>query len=71
MRGASSERLAELPTARRASLLSRNEFESGTFTIVFHATSSFTYVSVIYGANFPFNLIGVVDGSRRDMCSPY
>ena len=40
---------------RRASLLSRNEFESGTFTIVFHATSSFTYVSVIYGANFPFN----------------
>ena len=41
---------------RRASLLSRNEFESGTFTIVFHAASSFTYVSVIYGANFPFNL---------------
>ena len=40
---------------RRASLLSRNEFESGTFTMVFHATSSFTYVSVIYGANFPFN----------------
>ena len=39
---------------RRASLLSRNEFESGTFTIVLHATSSFTYVSVIYGANFPF-----------------
>ena len=39
---------------RRTSLLSRNEFESGTFTIVFHATSSFTYVSVIYGANFPF-----------------
>ena len=29
---------------RRASLLSRNEFESGTFTIVLHATSSFTYV---------------------------
>ena len=27
---------------RRASLLSRNEFESGTFTIVLHATSSFT-----------------------------
>ena len=39
---------------RRASLLSRNEFENGTFTIVLHATSSFTYVSVIYGANFPF-----------------
>ena len=38
---------------RRASLLSRNEFEIGTFTIVLHATSSFTYVSVIYGANFP------------------
>ena len=42
---------------RRASLLSRNEFECGTFTIVFHATSSFTYVSVIYGANFPFKSI--------------
>ena len=41
---------------RRASLLSRNEFETGTFTIVFHATSSFTYVSVIYGANFPFKV---------------
>ena len=41
---------------RRASLLSRNEYESGTFTIVFHATSSFTNVSVIYGANFPFNI---------------
>ena len=40
---------------RRAFLLSRNEFESGTFTIVLHATSSFTYVSVIYGANFSFN----------------
>ena len=40
---------------RRASLLSSNEFESGTFTIVLHATSSFTYVSVIYGASFPFN----------------
>ena len=39
---------------RRASLLSRNELESGTFTIVRHATSSLTYVSVIYGANFPF-----------------
>ena len=38
---------------RRASLLSRNEFESRTFTIVLHATSFFTYVSVIYGANFP------------------
>ena len=37
---------------RRASLLSRYEFERGT--IVLHATSSFTYVSVIYGANFPF-----------------
>ena len=42
---------------RRSSLLPRNEFESGTFTIVLHATSSFTYVSVIYGANFPFNLV--------------
>ena len=41
---------------RPASLLSRNEFESGTFTIVLHATSSFTYVSVIYGANFSFIL---------------
>ena len=40
---------------RRASLLSRNEFESGTFTIVLHAISSFRCVSVIYGANFPFN----------------
>ena len=38
---------------RQTSLLSRNELESGTFTIVLHATSSFTYVSVIYGANFP------------------
>ena len=38
-----------------ASLLSRNEFESGTFTTVLHATSFFTYVSVIYGANLPFN----------------
>ena len=40
---------------RRASLLSRNEFESWTFTIVLHATSSFTYFYVIYGAKFPFN----------------
>ena len=40
---------------RRASLLSRNEIESGTFTIVLHASSSFTYISVIYGENFPFN----------------
>ena len=39
---------------RRTSLLSRNEFESGTFTIVLHATLYFTYVSVIYRANFPF-----------------
>ena len=39
---------------RRASLLSMNKFESGTFIIVLHATSSFTYVSVIYGPNFPF-----------------
>ena len=45
------------PNFRRTSLLSRNEFESGTFTIVLHATSSFTYVSVIYGANFPFKTI--------------
>ena len=42
---------------RRASLPSRNEFQSVTFTIVLHATSSFTYVSVIYGANFPFKYI--------------
>ena len=41
---------------RRASHLSRNEFESGIFTIVLHSTSSFTYVSVIYGANFPFKV---------------
>ena len=41
---------------RRTSLLSRNEYESGTFIIVLHATSSFTYVSVIYGANFSFIL---------------
>ena len=41
---------------RRASLLSRNEFERATFTIVLHATSSFTYVSVIYGANFSFKM---------------
>ena len=41
---------------RRASLLSRNEFENWTFTIVLHATSSFTYISVIYGANFPFKV---------------
>ena len=47
---------------RRASLLSRNEFESGTFIIVLHATSSFTYVSVIYGANFPFNPIPTRQG---------
>ena len=45
---------------RRASLLSRNEFESGTFTIIVHATSSFTYVSVIYGANFPFKCLFLV-----------
>ena len=38
----------------RASLLSRNELESWAFTIVLHATSSFTYASVSYGANFPF-----------------
>ena len=42
---------------RRASLLFRNEFESRTFTIVLHATSSFIYVSVIYGANFSFNVL--------------
>ena len=41
---------------RRTSLLSRNEFENGTFTIVLHATFSFTYVSVIYGTNFPFKV---------------
>ena len=39
---------------RRSSLLSKNEFKSGTFTIVLHATCSFTHVSVIYGSNFPF-----------------
>ena len=52
---------------RRASLLYRNEFESGTFTIVLHATSSFTYVSVIYGANFPFNLDLVLLWSKRKL----
>ena len=41
---------------RRASLLSRNELESGTFTIVLHATSSLKCISVIYGANFPFKV---------------
>ena len=51
---------------RRASLLSRNEFESGTFTIVLHATSSFTYVSVIYGANFPFKFKFRVIGRSSD-----
>ena len=49
---------------RRASLLSRNEFESGTFTIVLHATSSFAYVSVIYGANFPFKREAEREGER-------
>ena len=52
---------------RRASLLSRNEFESGTFTIVLHATSSFTYVSVIYGANFSFNLWLLLIPSTADL----
>ena len=51
---------------RRASLLSRNEFESGTLTIVFHATSSFTYVSVIYGADFPFKVLLVSWLQRRN-----
>ena len=48
---------------RRASPLSINEFESGTFTIVLHPTSSFTYVFVIYGANFPF-LINLEQADR-------
>ena len=52
---------------RRTSLLSRNEFESGTFTIVLHATSSFTYVSVIYGANFPFNDFRALKPSPRKL----
>ena len=51
---------------RRASLLSRNECESGTFTIVLHATSSFTYVSVIYGANYPFNRVIYADKSEGE-----
>ena len=56
MRGArEAPALRDSLNFRRAFLLSRNEFESGTFTIVLHATSSFTYVSVIYGANFSFN----------------
>ena len=38
---------------RQASLLSRNEFESGTFTIVLHATSSFTYVSHPIAGRYP------------------
>ena len=50
---------------RRVSLLSINEFESGTFTIVLHATSSFTYVSVIYGANFPFKYTSLLQVSQR------
>ena len=50
---------------RRAFLLSRNEFESGTFTIVLHATSFFTYVSVIYGANFSFNFFNNCDRQKR------
>ena len=52
VRGASPDRLAELSTG--VSPLQKR-IESGTFTIVLHATSSFTYVSIIYGANFPFN----------------
>ena len=63
-RGASPPREAPAPrdslNFRRPSLLSGNEFESGTFTIVLHATPSFAYVSVIYGANFPFNIRHVV-----------
>ena len=52
---------------RQVSLLSRNEFESTTFTIVLHATSSFTYVSVIYGANFPFKpLVSSLPSYIRD-----
>ena len=53
---------------RRSSLLSRNEFESGTFTILLHATSSFTYVSVIYGANFPFNPVRIRAYGGRQLC---
>ena len=49
--GASPERLAEFSTG--VSPLQKR-IESGTFTIVLHATSSFTYGSVIYGASFPF-----------------
>ena len=63
--GASPE---DSPNFRRTSLLSRNEFESGTFTIVLHATSSFTYVSVIYGANFPLKWPGILSWRTKDEC---
>ena len=58
---------------RRASLRSRNEFESGTFTIVVHAISSFTYVSVIYGANFPSfsHLVRTFCSTRRSTRDPF
>ena len=44
--------------ARRFPSLTAPEPVCVTFTIVRHSTSSFTYVSVIYGANFPFKLEG-------------
>ena len=56
---------------RRASFISRNEFESGTFTIVLHATSSFRYVSVIYGANFPFKVFETSPRSPTAWCYYY
>ena len=52
--GTSPERLAELPTG--VSPLQKRFWKwDFFFTIILHATSSFTYVSVIYGANFSFN----------------
>ena len=49
--GASPERLAEIPTG--VSPLQKRIWK-WDFYYVLHATSSFTYVSVIYGANFSF-----------------
>ena len=56
---------------QRTSLLSRNEFENGTFTIVLHATFSFTYVSVIYGAYFPFKVASGVGMKKVNVSKHY
>ena len=51
---------------RRSSLLSKNEFESGTFIIVLHAISSFTYVSVIFTyVSVIFTYVSVIDSYDR------